>query len=86
MAADVCGAFGTLAVAMASGTGGGTEELLVSPLLDSAAELGEKTYEQPAVAPASSAARAIQGHLIERVRNLPGLLRLPGAGVSGDVG
>jgi hypothetical protein len=70
---------------MASGTGGEAEVLLVPQPPDSAAALGETTYEQPADAPASSAVKAMQGHLIERVRNLAGLLRLPGAGISGDV-
>jgi hypothetical protein len=68
---------------MIIGAGAAAEVLLGPSAADSAAELGEMMYEQPAVAPASRAVRARLVHLMVRVvRPLAGLLHLLGAGTS----
>jgi hypothetical protein len=74
---------GTLTVGRATDDAVGVGTPLDTSPADTAVEV--ETEAQPAAPPASSAVRAMQGHLTDRARILARPPGLPGAGTSGDV-
>lgn len=82
MAAGVSLITGTLTVGRAAGDAVTVDVALDTSPTDTAVEL--EAEAQPAAPPASSAVRAMQGHLTGRARILAALPDLPGAGTSGD--